>query len=332
MGSSFTMKELTAALPYWYERQAYAFQATALTASGQVPLFSLAGWNGGGAPATLVTLRELQVDTWPGVQALITADSQSYRPYVDTLRRDVPTRGDWAAVKNLSAAITNQSATVIGSSGLTIPTLQGRYQVAIWQMPAFEQLLRGTGLSPTHTDYLKALGFASSVANPTDQRGNFPIPVSAIIERTYANRQVAPPIAWAQSTVATTSQVALTTLTASANQLLILRNLAGVAPAEAGVTLTVDRDNDASYVQWPANQLGRRGVDLFIPATNHLTLSIQATNPESTPVPVRMEVWVLSLSNILRARLGLLSEAGLQALLGTTQGTKFYEDIRVGVY
>jgi hypothetical protein len=329
MGSSFTRADLTAALPFWYERHPYAFAATNVATSGQVSLFTVQGWNGGGAPATLVTLDRIQVDPWPGVVAQVTADSQSYLPHVDAWRRDVPTQGGWAAVKNLSASISNQTATVVGTSGLTIPTLRGRYDVAIFHMGAFDKLLRGTGLSATDTAYLDALKFPT---DPTDQKGWFPTPISAIIERTFANRQIAPPIAWAQSVGATTNETPVVTIPALSNQLLVLRNLAAIAPEEAGVTITVDRDDNTGLISLPAHQMGRAGVDMFIQAEHQLTLQIQATTPPVAPIPLRMEVWVLSLSNILRTRLGLLTEAGLQRLMGTAQGSKFWQDIQVGVY
>jgi len=328
MSSSFGQTDLTAAQPYWYERIPYAFSASNLAASGAVPIFAVQGWNGGGAPSTLVSLREVTVDPWPGVIAQITADTQTYRPYVDSLAHQRPAHGAWAAVRNLSFQLSNQTATVLPPAGLAIPVLRGRYQVAIWQMPAFERLLRGTGLSPTDTAYLDALGFGTDANN---QKGWYPTPISAVIERTYANRQIAPPIAWAQGVTATAQSSTVLTLTARPNQLLVLRELAAVAPPEAGVTLTVDRDNDAGHVVLPADQVGRDGVDCFVPALQHLTFKIQAQNPPASRVPLRLTVWVLSLSNILRARLGLLTEAGLQRLLGTSAGTKFWEDVQVGV-
>lgn len=328
MSSSFSRTDLQAAQPYWYERIPYAFSAQNLGASGAVPLFAVQGWNGGGAPGTLVILREVAVDPWPGVVAQVTADTQTYRPYVDSLAHQRPAHGGWAGVRNLSFQISNQTATTLPPLGLTIPTLRGRYQVAIWQMPTFEKLLRGTGLTPTDMAYLTALGFGT---DPTNQKGWYPTPIPAVIERTYANRQIAPPIAWAQGVQATAQESTITTVTAQSNQLLVLREIAAVAPPEAGVTLTVDRDDDAGHIVLPADQVGRDGVDCFVPALNHLTFKIQATAPPSSRVPLRFTIWVLSLSNILRARLGLLSEAGLQRLLGTSAGTKFWEDIVVGV-
>jgi len=330
MSSAFSQADLTAAQPYWYERIPYTFAVTNLAPSGSVPLFTVRGWNGaGGAPTTLATLRELEMDPWSGLQAVVTADTQQYRVHAGSLRGRRPTTGDWAAVRLIGVALTNQTgATNFPSGPLTYPVVRGRYQMAIWQMPAFEKLLRGTGLSPTDTDYLTALGFST---NPVDQKGWYPVPLSAVIERTYANRQIAPPLAYAESVQAPAEQTPLITVPAATNQLLVLRRLAAVATPEAGVTLTVDRDNTLAHVQVAADQLGREGVECFVPALNHLTLKIQATAPPASLVPVRMEVWVLSLSNVLRTRLGLLTEAGLQRLLGTAAGTKFYEDVQVGV-
>lgn len=330
MGSSFGKTDLTAALPYWYERMPYAFQATDLAASGTVPLFSLRGWNGGGSPSTLVTLRRIQVDPWPGVLAQVTVDGQSYQLAVDSLPASGPADPAWAAVTQLTASLTNQSATPLTPAGYTIPTLAGRYEVTVWQMPAMVRLLRGYGLSAADTAYLKALGFGT---DPTDQRGWFPVPIAAILERTYANRQIAPPLRFAQPVGVSTAVQPVDTVQAQPNQLLVLRNVAAVAPPEWGVTVSVDRDNDAHHVVLPAAQIGAAGADCFVTATTHLTLNVSATAaPANRTVPVRWEIWTLALSNVLRTRLALLSEAGLQRLLGSASaGTKFYEDVQVGV-
>lgn len=330
MSATFSLSDLQAAQPYWYERIPYTFVETGVAPGTAAPLFSVRGWNSRTSPEYLVTVDRLAVDPWPGVWAQAAVDQQVHRVHVNDLRYGA-TETAWAATSNLSLSLLNQTASVPngpGPGGLTIPVLRGRYSMTVWHMPAFAKVLRGIPLTAQETNYMTALGFS---VNPADQRGWHPTPISAAIERTYANRQIAPPVVYAESVVPTSSEEAVVTVPAGPNQLLVLRRLAAVAPVDAGVTVRVDRDSTADHVVLAADQIGRDGVDCFIPALQHLTLKVQATNPGVTPVPLRMTVWTLSLSNVLRARLGVLQEADLQRIMGTTAGTKFWEDVVVGV-
>jgi hypothetical protein len=69
---------------------------------------------------------------------------------------------------------------------------------------------------------------------------------------------------------------------------------------------------------------------MFIPALAHLTFAVSAADPPAGPIPIRIEIWTVALSLLLSVRLGLVSEADLQSLLGAKDGAHRYAMIQAG--
>lgn len=324
MATGFTLGALQAAIPYWYERLPYTLTLSSIAAGGDSPLFAVLGWTPATAPATLVGIRGLGATTWPNVQLRVAYDSQAERSDLITWpdnADEVPLRYD--AVNSLSAQVVNVGTTATPSLYLT-------YTMTIWQMTVAYKVMRGYPLTPTEQSQAQALGLP---VNPTEMRGDLPMALGTLIEREYASRQIDTPLAFAQPVAATAAQSPIKHVRARPNELLVLRALAVEAAPEDGVVLTVDRDNDPGHVQIDGGQCQwGKPIGCFVPALSHLTFKIQASSALAYEPLVRVTVWRLNLSNILRTRLGILTSRSLETLLGSEQASVFESQLDVGVY
>lgn len=298
-------------IPYAYERIPFVQTVQNLGAGASAPLFSIQGWNKATSPDVLIRLGRVAVTRWPGVLLDVIRDRERVQVHTNVWPGPEAVDTGWDAITTLQASLIG-----LATMPAAAPLLTVTYEALVWRMNVAYKLMRGFALSPDQTRVAEALGLP---LQPTLQRGDLPLPLATIVEREYAARQVAPPLAVAQAFPATPTLTTIATIRAAPNELLVIRAIAAEADPNDGVTISINRDGQAGHVVVPAGYGGlRHPLDCFVPATSHLTIQIQAATTTAYHVPVRLTVWRVSLSILLRLRLHLLTEAGLAAQLGGT--------------
>lgn len=301
---------------YWYEKVPYTAVLTNLAASGQAPIFSATHWNGANVEK-LATLEDLAVSQISGLILLIQDDEKQRSADAGAMPPNVaPIRSSVQATSQLALLANNQT-------GATVDAATVNYAVAVQQLAVSDKLLRGLPLSPKEQAISGALGMPALV-----HKGTFPIPITAQVERTFKNRVIQEEEYLLNLTQAPTSLATVSEKTANTGQgeFLILRSLAAQANAADGITLLINRDSDDGYAQLAAANLSlAQPTDCFIPALEHL--SIQAIAATAGPLQLRIRLWRVKFSNVLRLRFGLIDAAEAQA-----QGLgKLYQDVWGGL-
>jgi hypothetical protein len=304
MANAFTGDVITASLPYWYSRLPYTV-SVALGAGGQTNLTGpVTGYNTQESPGALVTLETVHTALDPNLVLRVQADQQTLQLYTAAHPpgfRPVPVGA--RAVQSLTLSAYNPgSATSLPSSVL--------YSVSVWRLPLTMKILLGYAITSDEQALAQRLGLDIS---PVAMNGQFPIPLSAVIERTYANRLIGSPLIYDGPPLTFPpggGQVSLPPFSVPPNALYVLRSVAVPMDADYGPTVQIDRDANESFVQFDPS-VSPEPVDLFLPALQRIQIRVSVTSPPPGPVPIRVVLWPVSLSNILRVRLGLITETGL---------------------
>lgn len=144
------------------------------------------------------------------------------------------------------------------------------------------------------------LGLKASV-----EKGVLPLPLGYQIEREY---HILEEVTYSRIVDVTTVETTVETISPRPDEFLVLTALTS-APAllANNVTIRIDRDDNADYLEMPAFPfaLGRE-LYCFIPALRELRLSILAAGPV-TGHALRFTVRRIRLTNTLRVRFGLVS-------------------------
>lgn len=316
------------AAQYWYERA--PFTATnSIPPSGQASIIGqVSGWNGNFAK-DVVFADSIASTQDPNVLYQLVYDGQTRYIYADTLRPDLlPVR--------LSAGLyQNVSLTAVSASALAPTTVntQTIVTMAVWEAPVAYKIMRGFPITQNELAIAKAAGLSK---NPVSERGVFPIPISAVIERTFENRIIRTTLEFAgPDPVSTTSGTPFYAISAQPNEMLVVRSIGAEIDSDYLPTLTIARDNQPTHLQIDPSLLSlEHPVDMFIPATQSLSFSLSATGL-TTPTPVRIEVWHVARSSILNTRRGIATGdfglEALQGLYGDAEGQKLYQQILAGV-
>jgi hypothetical protein len=286
---------------YWYSRLAYT-STQSIGVKQQAQLIQLAGWNEPQDLSIQARVRTFAATQDPNLWVQLRADQNPVTLYGDMLRPALrPVGVNAAALQNLSLGVTNSgSAATVNSQML--------YGVDIWKLPIASRIMRGVPLPADDKRLAEAVGVD---LDPSTMAGTLPHDIGTVIEQTYQNRQIASPIAYTgKSPSVSLSDNAFFEATAgSGNELLVLRYLGAQAPdgPDYGVRLRVDQDNYSQVLDVDAAMTSLdEPFDLILPARRRITVHIIATQAAPpAPVPVRVEVWRLSLDTILRVRLGL---------------------------
>ncbi len=325
MATGFTSKIIREASPYFYERIPYTQGVSSLAAGSNASLFSVSQWNTASSPSVRVALRTLSMTRWPALQLRTVYDTRTDR--IDS--RGFPGHGqalalDYGAVTQLNSQLVNIGTQTIPQIGLT-------YQVSVLRMSVATKVLYGYALDKAEHSMAQAMHLGT---DPVRQLGNLPMPIETILEREFAARQIAGPIAFSAGVSVTPSSSPVAHVRPqSPNEIVVLRSIAVEAAPEDGVTLTINRDDNAAHVVVDAGATALSDpLDCFIPATNHVTVNIQGTTTVAYPVPVRLVIWRVSLSDILRVHLGIVTERELETLMGAEGGTAFWNQVQTGVY
>ena len=314
---------------YWLEILPYTATFATLpgTSSGTqnaVPLFSqLQGWQAAANPATAIALERVGLTPITGVQLQVLADGHQRRwdtgawPWnLEELATDA-----WA-IRSLSAQLVNTTAT-------TYPNVQVRYRLIVWEEPIAMRVLQGWSLTQPEVAVARAVGLS---VQPTTMRGTHPLPLDTVIAETYRNRLIAPPLDFSYQVTPGPSSLRFHVSDTKPGELLVLRAIAVAANPEDGVTITVDRDSDLAHVEVAADAASwQRPITCLVPALHTLAFSVQATTQLTAPIPIRLQIWRLALSNVLSVRLHLEDEEQLAQAIGAPQAKAFIQHVRAGV-
>jgi len=179
---------------------------------------------------------------------------------------------------------------------------------SLWVIrPTVAHKLRlGIPLTPEEQILNKELGISDTV-----EKGLLPPPLPLQIQREHQVLQEE--THGFQVTVPTTG-VVVETLHPVNGQVLILTKISA-DPGDAAtdnIRVAIDRDHVSDYVEFPTWALGAtaavalgKEISCFIPALTELRIKLKAT--VSKVINVRFTVWKCALTNMLRARWGLVS-------------------------
>jgi len=179
---------------------------------------------------------------------------------------------------------------------------------SLWVIkPAVADKLRlGIPLTPEEQKLNKDLGISDTV-----EKGLLPLPLAQQIAREY---QVIQEETHGFQVTVPTVGVAVATLHPINGQFLVLTKISadpGDAAAD-NIRVAIDRDHVSDLVEFPTWALGAtsavslgKEISCFIPALTELRIKLKAT--VSKVINVRYTVWKCALTNIFRARWGLVS-------------------------
>jgi hypothetical protein len=327
LAQTLGINEVNAAKKYWLEQFPQTVVLTNLAAGSRTPVMpTLQGWNTGGAPDTYVELTSLGVSPIPNVLIQVVADGQAVQYRATEFPPELQQRYiGMGGVRSLSVAALNQGTT-------TVPLLQVNALFTIWRMPVAAKVMHAYPLTQEEAQAARRVRVEM---NPVLQGGTRPIDIETIINSTYRNRRISPSIDnFDQYTASNVSGgQAFYIAQAYANQMLVVTSIAADAFYDDGVTITVDRDDDQAHVVILASSTDlANGLPMFVPALRTLAFKIQSvTVSPDAPIPVRIEGWRLSLSNILRVRLGLATAADLRSVYQAQGAQEFVDRVLVGV-
>ncbi len=306
------------AAQYWYERAPFT-STNSIPPGGQASIIGqVSGWNGNFAK-NVVFADSIASTQDPNVLYRLVYDGQTRYIYADTLASDLlPVQLGAGLYQNVSLTAVSASA----GAPTTVNT-QTVITMAVWEAPVSYKIMRGFPLTQNELAIAKAVGLKT---NPVSEHGTFPIPISAVIERTYENRLIRTTLEFAgPDPVSTTSGTPFYAVSAQPNEMLIVRSIGAEVDSDYNPTLTVARDNQPTHLQIDPSLLSLdHPTEMFIPATQSLSFSLSATGLGSA-TPVRIEVWHVARSSIINTRRGIATgDFGLEALQGhsTSRGRR----------
>jgi len=300
MASTLTTSLIAALAPYWYARLPFT-TAVSLAAGGQASVIpAVANWNQGTSPTVLVTVEAVQTAPDPNLVLTLATDRTTQLLYAAAAPggfAPLPVRA--YAWQSLTLAARNPNTAASPASPVWTT-------VSIFRVPTAWKVLFGQPITPAEAGAAATLGVETS---PTAQRGLRPIPLSAVIERTYANRQIASPLVYdgpPQQFTSAAPTATLPTITVPANGLYVLRRISVPIDADYGPQVTINWETQENF--WSGDPSGSpRPLDFVLPFLQQLQVVVTVQSPPPGPVPIRVEVWRLSLSLLLRARLAALT-------------------------
>lgn len=307
-GSTFDSSVITTAAPYWYERLPYTATASLSAGGTQALISAVTGWQPGPQPSLLVTLEDIATAQDPNLQVRVVGDGQSLTLYSQNHPSNLePVRLGVGAVKSLSATLLNTTTATSVSSPLV-------YHVSVLQMPAVLKVLLGYPPTTAEQEILASFGLPTTAIH---QNGQQPIPIGAVIERTFLNRQVLSPVAYDGLALTFLGGLVanIPAINVGLNQLFVLTEVAVPISKDYGPQVNIARDYQENHVQFdPSVTTLDRPMSMWIPATQQVSISVTVTSAPPGAVPCRVKGYVMAMSNILRVRMGQLSKAGLETL------------------
>lgn len=295
------------AAKYWYERLQYTWgPQTANT--GTTPVFAVNQINKTQVPMWFAALVKVAATSNANVALEFSFDRRTIPALANQGQTNALPAGTGSLIRSepVFMPAVNNIALSLKNSGSAVSSFQLNYQVAMRRLTVADKLM--LGITQFTQDERDALNDKSIDVQGLVEKGTSPIPIEAQIERTYQNRLLYTDVRLVHVDASTSDTAFLTIRSSESGQdtFMVLRSIA----IEGGVPVVVSVDRDEDY-----NYMGVNGAafvdaedsafDVFVPALNYLTFHIQANTPQ-TAVPIRVVVWHIKMSNIMRVRFGLV--------------------------
>lgn len=327
--SIFANTAIKEAAPYWLEELPYTAMFSTISPNQQPAIFTANNWNHATSPSTLVSLQGIGATRAAAVQLRVLADRRSNTPgssappFLSGVPPALqPLEMGIGATQSLSANLNNTSGT------FPVTNLQLNYTIRIWHMTATYKVMAGIPLTSEEHTALSALGIKANFAGA---QGDLPADVERIIMGEFQNRRLQTQEILIRPQI-TTASAQIYQANVPTNELLIIRSIGAEARIDNGCVAEIGRDADPNHlsIRLDNTDLTRR-LPMFIPASNNLTISAYASSAPSAPTPIRIVIWRIALSNILRYRLGMIGLAQLQQIYGQKQGEIMHYQLIAGV-
>lgn len=250
-------------------------------------------------PPLLVCMSEVSVDRDDDVEMRFKVDGATLNPLAGSMYDGLKNNFSLLARQSIYYNLYNK-----GAGGKT----DYKTFFSLWVIkPTVAHKLRyGIPLTPEEQKLNTDLGIADTV-----QKGLLPLPLAYQIEREY--QVIQEETHGFQVTVPTTG-VSVETLVPVKNQFLVLTKLSADPGdlAADNIRIAIDRDHIPDYVDFPTWALGTtaatalgKEISCFIPALEELRIKLKATT--SKTINIRFTVCRCALTNLLRARFGLVT-------------------------
>jgi len=290
---------------YWYERLQYTWGPQTLN-TGNTPVFNVSKLNSTQVPQWVAELSGIAATQNANVFLDIAFDRNSIPALVNQGATDALPSGVRSYSGLLVRATRNMSLQMQNLGFSSIDNFQLNYQVAMRRLTVADKIL--LGISQFTQDEQDALRNKSIDIEGLVSRGAIPIPIETQIERTYRNRLIYSEerLLHVDADLSDTSFLTIRASETGGDSFLVLRHIA--IEGGASVVVSVDRDEDSNYMGVNGAAFvdaDDRPWDVFVPALRYLTFHIQA-NSIIQGVPIRIVVWHVKLSDILRIRFGLV--------------------------
>jgi len=208
------------------------------------------------------------------------------------------TNFDMLAKSRLYLNLYNNSAGVIGAAT--------NYNLWVRKPTVADKLKLGMLLTPEE----KLLNEKYAIQEPVE-KGILPLPISELIHREYEGQLLTKETHGMHfANISAAPTIVETVRPRTPNEFVVLTDFS-ITPGVAvnNIRLTVDRDNDAAYIDalQTYSLATTMGMRCFIPAMTELTLYLTAVAP-GLAADIRFTIWRVKLTNLLRYRFGLLAK------------------------
>jgi hypothetical protein len=250
-------------------------------------------------PPLLVRLSEVAVDRDDEVEMRFKVDNTALNPLAGSMFDGLQNNFSLLAKSSIYYNLFNKGA-------LAKTDYKTFFSLWVIKPTVADKLRLGIPLTPEEQKLNKDLGISDTV-----EKGLLPLPLAQQIAREY---QVIQEETHGFQVTVPTVGVAVATLHPINGQFLILTKISadpGNAAAD-NIRVAIDRDHVSDYVEFPTWALGAtaavslgKEISCFIPALTELRIKLKAT--VSRTINIRYTVWKCALTNIFRARWGLVS-------------------------
>ena len=304
---------------YGYQKQTYTWGPATL-AVGSTTIFTVQNWNTpNNEVKKICTLDGLYATQNINVQLQWTYDdyqSDQAQGWTDGFPSDMrkyPTRA--ISSRLLKLVVNNQT-------GSTIANFQINYEVSVQTINTFQRLLLGFQSTKADTDALSDLASAQPDINTQVQqllsKGTFPHSFTSVYNALFLNRRVSnPPTAVPFHLVIPSGGTLsnIRTITVPTGLIYIIRGIS--LEGAPNITLSIDRDNDSTYVNTinaqAFVQIDDSPWEFFIPFKDHIAVS--ATGSTAATYPVRIDIDAYMASDLLSQHL-LMSNVTSKVQIG----------------
>lgn len=313
MANSFTDQQVTNAV-YGYEKVPYTFLGT--LATGRTNIATIQNVATASNGEKMAILGDLAPDTASKTQLVVGTVGRTRQMSADAFPGTLTPINTYAGNGFRSTGILSLYALNNGTASITGYGLN--YTGTVKPLTTADKLLRGLALTPE--DHRLAVKYGLS------NNGKYPLSMENSLRDTFYNQVIQEDVfAFTQDTSAG-SPTPVETEFVNEQEVLIITKLSASGTTGQGLTLTINRDTNLTYVSLAVdNMTSQTFEDVWIPATSQLVFQLTSTTA-LTSVNVLMTVLRVHRSPIVKAKMNLLNPHGL-----TGVEAELYDQARAGV-